>query len=305
MDNLPITICAMSSRPSDQSLVRDLAFAYPDKVVPCFGYHPWFSHWISLKPFSSKEEHYRGVFSFNAEQEEIFQRMLSHLPDPTPLADILQDLRCNLAAFPSAMLGEVGLDRAARVPYSSNPRELTPFTIPIEHQLPILEAQLDIAVELRRNISVHAVKSHQVTLDLLARMREKYQDSWLRISIDLHSCGLSPDTWKTIEVSSKRQKHHKNVFMSLSTAINGRSPNHKALISVCSPHRILVESDYNSVGECAQRTWDMVLVVAAIKGWSVETTWEDDDMPEEVWGVVRRLESNWLEFRAGNHATLK
>lgn len=37
MDNLAITICAMSSRPADQSLVRDLANAYPDKVVPCFG----------------------------------------------------------------------------------------------------------------------------------------------------------------------------------------------------------------------------------------------------------------------------
>lgn len=37
MDNLAITICAMSSRPADQSLVRDLANAYPAKVVPCFG----------------------------------------------------------------------------------------------------------------------------------------------------------------------------------------------------------------------------------------------------------------------------
>jgi Tat protein secretion system quality control protein TatD with DNase activity len=37
MDNLAITICAMSSRPADQPLVRDLANAYPEKVVPCFG----------------------------------------------------------------------------------------------------------------------------------------------------------------------------------------------------------------------------------------------------------------------------
>ena len=39
MDNLAITICAMSSRPADQSLVRDLANAYPEKVIPCFGQH--------------------------------------------------------------------------------------------------------------------------------------------------------------------------------------------------------------------------------------------------------------------------
>lgn len=37
MDNLAITICAMSTMQSDQSRVRDLANAYPDKVIPCFG----------------------------------------------------------------------------------------------------------------------------------------------------------------------------------------------------------------------------------------------------------------------------
>lgn len=37
MDSLRITICAMSTRQSDQPLVRDLAEAYPQKVIPCFG----------------------------------------------------------------------------------------------------------------------------------------------------------------------------------------------------------------------------------------------------------------------------
>ena len=37
MDNLPITICAMSTLQADQGLVRDLATAFPDKVVPSFG----------------------------------------------------------------------------------------------------------------------------------------------------------------------------------------------------------------------------------------------------------------------------
>lgn len=37
MDHLQITVCAMASRESDQSLVRNLATAYPSKIVPCFG----------------------------------------------------------------------------------------------------------------------------------------------------------------------------------------------------------------------------------------------------------------------------
>lgn len=37
MNRVHITICAMATRQSDQLLVRDLAIAYPQNVVPCFG----------------------------------------------------------------------------------------------------------------------------------------------------------------------------------------------------------------------------------------------------------------------------
>jgi Tat protein secretion system quality control protein TatD with DNase activity len=37
MDKLAIKICAMATKKHDQSLVRELATKYPDKVVPCFG----------------------------------------------------------------------------------------------------------------------------------------------------------------------------------------------------------------------------------------------------------------------------
>lgn len=37
IDDLPIIICAMATRQSDQALVANLARAHPEKVVPCFG----------------------------------------------------------------------------------------------------------------------------------------------------------------------------------------------------------------------------------------------------------------------------
>jgi hypothetical protein len=37
MERLGITVCAMSTMQTDQVCVRDLATAYPKKVVPCFG----------------------------------------------------------------------------------------------------------------------------------------------------------------------------------------------------------------------------------------------------------------------------
>lgn len=37
MDELRIRVCAMSTRASDQPLVKELAEKYPDKITPCFG----------------------------------------------------------------------------------------------------------------------------------------------------------------------------------------------------------------------------------------------------------------------------
>lgn len=105
------------------------------------------------------------------------------------------------------MLGEVGLDRIFRVPiqYHVPPdqkRELTPFTIPLEHQLTVLKAQLMIAVELGRNVSMHSVKAQQATVSLLDEVRmEVGEEKWMRVSVDMHSCGLSPETWRDLEVS--------------------------------------------------------------------------------------------------------
>lgn len=71
-------------------------------------------------------------------------------------------------------------------------------------------------------------------------------------------------------------------------------------ISVAS--RIMVESDYHDIDHCTQRTWEMVLIVAEVKGWWVEENWDyDGHEKEESWGVVRRLEENWKAFKKGGH----
>ncbi|KAI0778717.1 TatD DNase family Scn1, partial [Trametes elegans] len=285
---LPIRICAMATRGSDQDLVADLARAAPDKVVPCFGYHPWFYHWISLTPAPSKEAHYRTLFLPDSpppkpEQVSAFERLLPYLPDPIPLSDVLADVRAHLAAFPHAMLGEVGLDRACRIPYAHPApppysyseyapppgddgarRELSPFATPLAHQLAVLEAQLALAAELGRNVSLHSVQCQQATVGLLDRMKARSGARWLAISVDLHSCGLSAQTLQQITA------RHPNVFLSLSTAINARSPAHTALIAAAPPDRLLVESDFHDVRRAAPYTWHMLRAVAAVRGWRVE-----------------------------------
>jgi Tat protein secretion system quality control protein TatD with DNase activity len=211
------------------------------------------------------------------------------------------------------MLGEVGIDRSFHVPfdYFASPRVRTPFMIPLEHQLSILEAQLNLAVELRRNVSLHSVKCQLNTVQLFDRMYDTHGENWKNINIDIHSCSLSTQTWRDIEVWSFSsiwsaclcalllimiQSKHSNVFLSLSTVINGRSSNYKKLIAACSPSRILVESDYNNIDDCTERTWEMLKVVAEIKGWHVEDIWEDNP-DQSKWGAVRRLYENWKAFQ--------
>lgn len=182
------------------------------------GYHPWFTHWISLSPGTplSKEEHYRALFltgsgstSHTDDRQDgqlaAFEKLLPSLPEPTSLADLLSNLRSNLEAFPTAMLGEVGLDRTCRIPfdYNASPRMLSPFMIPFEHQLAVFEAQVQLAVELQRNVSFHSVNARKATIDVLARMKERHGPAWSRISVDMHSCGLSVEMWREIEVQKR------------------------------------------------------------------------------------------------------
>ena len=96
------------------------------------------------------------------------------------------------------------------------------------------------------------------------------------------------------------QKRHINVFLSLSTVINTRSPNHKQLILSASPNRLLVESDFHDIRFSTPYTVSMLKIVAEVKGWAIEDDW-NDDIPESEWGVVRRLEANWKAFVAAKH----
>jgi len=145
---------------------------------------------------------------------------------------------------------------------------------------------------------MHSVKSQQATLELFDKMKRKFGEKWNLIRVDMHSCGFSPQTWRDIE------KKHENVFLSLSTVINQRHANYRALIAECSANRLLVESDYNDIDMCTSQTWDMIRIIAEVKGWDIETEWLDE-LEEDKQGVVRRLEQNWLRFKQGHHMPRK
>ncbi|PKS09230.1 hypothetical protein jhhlp_003844 [Lomentospora prolificans] len=203
----------MATRYQDQDLVSDVATKYGLKqssdlkdstsscryVIPSFGWHPWFSHQLfdDTDPSASsvpgadasseviqkfKTEHYTSILTPSPEDPEF----ISQLPTPLSLASFLEDTRSRVGAHPIAMVGEIGIDKAFRLPEkwpqgaapqdrddSLTPggregRRLSPHTVAIPHQIAILQAQLKLAGELMVPVSIHGVQAHGVLYDAIS-----------------------------------------------------------------------------------------------------------------------------------------
>jgi Tat protein secretion system quality control protein TatD with DNase activity len=192
------TLTVMATRGEDQDLVEEIAarFAEREKVIPCFGWHPWFAHQIAQDDMktTTKADHYRQVLTGTSEEDKQF---FQTLPDPKPLRVLLAETRTRLLAHPHALVGEIGLDKAFRLPMpwqqhevesrdvgltpgSREGRKLSPYRVSMDHQRAVLKAQLQLAGELRRAVSVHSVQAHGAVFEVLHSLwqgHERKQES--------------------------------------------------------------------------------------------------------------------------------
>lgn len=302
------------------------------RVVACFGYHPWFTHRYTLAPphaLPPKRDHYASLFLPHSSPNDnhlgnLLDALLPFLPDPAPLQPLLHTLRQNLATHLEegrlTMLGEVGLDASARLRWpiearhvweemcgrgEANSREddewkrLTPFKVPIAHQRAVLEAQMEIAIELGVNISFHSVASagtsmtsspllHLIyigpTMDVLRSMKTKHGPHFThRVNVDLHSAGgWSPQFWIQAQVYPSfpfatplltlppPQKSLPNLYASPSVPITSRSPSAPSLIRAIARDRMLIESDTHDATLNTRYLWAATEWVGRLKGWKVE-----------------------------------
>lgn len=191
------TLTVMATRAQDQALVASVAEQHSThNLIPSFGWHPWFSHLIyddtltsdtatlntsASDQESEKRRHYNAVLAPSPKSKED-DEFIKHLPTPQPLSSFLAQTRSYLEAHPLALVGEIGLDKAFRLP-SHEPaaddlpmgmtpgrrdgRALSPYRVSMDHQIRILKAQLNLAGELGRAVSVHGVQAPGVLYDAL------------------------------------------------------------------------------------------------------------------------------------------
>ncbi|KAK0266799.1 Cut9-interacting protein scn1 [Friedmanniomyces endolithicus] len=232
-------LTVMATRAEDQELVSNAATRYgvteedaqdptgtdwskDHKVIPAFGWHPWFSHQMY------DESEYDGATSLSDEQKvshytlaltpQLHDReFLLALPDPQPFGQFLSRTKEYLLQHPLALVGEVGLDRSFRIPQPWLPdqaeqrddsltpggregRQLSQYRVSMKHQRKIFPAQLRLAGEMQRAVSVHGVAAHGAVYETLA------------------------ETWKGQEIRVNSKREQKRVEAEVSARAQGESP---------------------------------------------------------------------------------
>ncbi|KAK1149366.1 Cut9-interacting protein scn1 [Aspergillus melleus] len=351
------TLTVMATRGEDQDLVLQTAASLSGRetaingsstgrVLPCFGWHPWFSHQIlEDNPDSSesdvasgserKKAHYKKVLTPSPDDE-----FISTLPEPKPLSQLISEIRYRLTTHPLALVGEVGLDRAFRLPNSWKPQEignrdegmtpgsregrkLSPHRVQPEHQKAVLKAQLQLAGELRRPVSVHSVQAHGAVFDLFKtlwsgherKLQSRRERQRRRSVADAHADSEAEEEGEQASpqpepplpfppricmhsysgpVNPVKQLLHQSnpsdVYFSFSTVINFSGPSAQKVMDVIKAlpdDRILIESDLHTAGPPMDDLLEQIArQICELRGWTLHQG-------------VQQLAENWKRFVYG------
>ncbi|UKZ46967.1 hypothetical protein TrVGV298_001178 [Trichoderma virens] len=267
------------------------------KVVPAFGWHPWFSYQLYDDSIPNPTYSLPSTEDSNTSTEE--DAKIAHYKARLPDDDSSRD--------------------ESLTPGGREGRLLSPFRVQMQHQQAIMQAQLRLAGEMGRAVSVHGVQAHGVLYDTIAACWKGHEKKVLsrrekkRIapgaeessssSDDEDSSSENDDSMRSKEKRAKRKIGGKpfppriclhsysgsadmlkqwlhpsvpsTVFVSFSIAVNMSTDGGKAklesVVRALPDDRILVESDLHMAGDEAEGLLeDMYRLVCEIKGWDLE-----------------------------------
>jgi Tat protein secretion system quality control protein TatD with DNase activity len=345
-------LTVMATRGQDQELVANVAEKHGVKdiselsnlrktecIIPCFGWHPWFSHQmyddtetVTDNPESEgfKITHYEAVLTPKSDDLEF----LASLPPPRSLKAYLATVKSNLEKYPLALIGEIGLDKGFRLPGVWTPeletsrddtltrggregRPLSKYKVQMTHQKAVLKAQLKLAGEMKRAVSVHGVQAHGVLFDTLQECWKGHEKEVLNKKERKNIANIAPPVDESSEtpvtdMSAKpfppriclhsysgpaetlKQYYHPTVpaeiYFSFSEAINMSTDARTKAMEVIKgvpDDKVLIESDLHIAGEVMDgKLEEIARRVCEIKGW-------------ELAKGVKKLGENWKSFVFG------
>ena len=234
---------------------------------------------------ADSETHYDGVLTAKIASEK--QDMIQALDGPFPRDEWVNNLKQRLIDHPQALVGEVGLDRAARLlpggAIEWHGVKPTSVQTTIEHQMDVLRIQLEIAREFQRAVSVHCVQASGHLLQILQEMvpKNKKKEAGPPVRLCLHSFVGSPGS---IPQFLKLDKGF-TLYVSFSVAICSRLEKRKLfeLISAIPEDRLLIESDLNTPVGQDDAMEEIAKVIAEARQWSTEE-------------AIEKTHKNWHVF---------
>ncbi|KAH9818396.1 TatD family [Melampsora americana] len=286
-------ICVMSSDFKSQLIIEEIYKRCSSKVKPAFGLHPWFSHQICFTTDPSENESDQLPLILEKDQDQSIIK--SHLSNPIELNEFLNELKDRLVSIPDSMLGEVGLDKSFKVHIpipiqnsnqnqNQNQKDQTKLIkskVKVEHQIKVLEAQLDLAISLRKPISLHGVKAIEEMIQVFNRLKERHSAS-SHIKINWHSPYISNESFKSLI-----KTHSDFLFFSYSIRLYQTEIELKRLIELIelTPNeKILIETDWelepNLMDENLLKIFKLV---CKTKNWNLLE-------------ASNQLHSNWIQF---------
>lgn len=252
-----IAVMGVNSR--DWEHVKEAHALLPHKVVPAFGVHPWWAHLHASSEGGRVQDLLEGG---NPEEYGKIEEDLSHKGESIVGFNEWHSLLTGLLVHhPSAIVGEIGLDRAAVIKGTkSRPR--------YNHQMALLRLQLNVAVQLQRPVSIHCVRSYGHLLELFFHLSPEQCPP----RVMLHSYGGNvEEITKFLKIRGTGPRF----YFGFSHVINSRT--HEKLLQrvrLVPDDRLLLESDHVAIGEIDGGLVEICQVVAEAKGWTLEETAE-------------------------------
>jgi Tat protein secretion system quality control protein TatD with DNase activity len=213
---------------------------YEQIIVPCYGVHPWFLAQAN-KDFSTI------VISDQGLESDIPPAWLPYL-------------REKLQSDPHSHLGEIGLDGAR---YEIDPvTQQKVLVSSMEDQIRAFEAQMHLAADLKKSVSIHAVQCWGAFMDSLRRIKstrmklrkekrslDKNKDNDLLIlppKIYFHAFGGKAAVVDQLDAICKDKSMESlacETFYGFAPVINFRSPKTASVMHRVGIDRLLLETD--------------------------------------------------------------